>query len=197
MPALPHEVNSSVPEMSFATELRRIAALVRFDEDEYRDRAIADIPWLVCAMQESVAWTWFPRLMQSELVEACELGARLILSRRGDDRLARWVLAQAMDRAAAICESREHTASRGPQPTPHGSREGTTAAQLPRVEDLLRLATSPARAARPSACPQCAKFKRLLHDALTSHAAPAVAQVVDALQMHMVLGHGVEPSPGG
>uniref|UniRef100_UPI0032EB5E17 hypothetical protein n=1 Tax=Streptomyces sp. HSW2009 TaxID=3142890 RepID=UPI0032EB5E17 len=192
--------------MSFATELRRIAALVRFDEGEYRDRAIADIPWLVCAMQESVAWTWFPRLMQSELVEACELGARLVLSRRGDDRLARWVLAQAMDRAAAVCESREHAASHGPRPTPHDvSLDGTAAAaaaaaaaaQLPCVEDLLRLATAPGRAARPGDCPQCAKFKRLLHDALGSHTAPAVAQVVDALQMHMVLGHGVEPPPGG
>ncbi|MER0243252.1 hypothetical protein AAHZ94_14730 [Streptomyces sp. HSW2009] len=205
-------MNSFVPEMSFARELWRIAALVRFDEGEHRDRAIADIPWLVCAMQESIAWTWFPRLMQSELVEACELSARLILSRRGDDRLARWVLAQAMDRAAGICDSRERRAAHGvrpvaetvgrpvefePSPTSHMTLEGATVAELSSMEELLRLAMSPDGAARPVDCPQCARFRHLLNDALGSAAAPAAAQVVDALQVHMVLGHGVEPPPGG
>ncbi|MER0242737.1 hypothetical protein AAHZ94_12025 [Streptomyces sp. HSW2009] len=163
-------------------------------------------------MQESVAWTWFPRLMQSELVEACELSARLVLSRRGDDRLARWVLAQAMDRAAGICDSRERHASHGvgplaetviglvefePTSSLHASLEGATVAELPSMEELLRLAISPDGAARPVDCPQCARFKRLLNDTLGSDAAPAVAQVVDALQVHMVLGHGVEAPPGG
>ncbi|MER0243158.1 hypothetical protein AAHZ94_14225 [Streptomyces sp. HSW2009] len=212
------EVNPPMPEMSFAQELRRIAGLVRFDEGEYRGRAIADIPWLVCAMQESVAWTWFPRLVQTELVEACELSARLILSGREGDRLARWVLAQAMDRAAGICEKHEprtfglwtpvteraadsatgaaaDLAEAGPPQGPPAVAEGAGVRELPSIEELLNVAMSPGGAVRPVDCLPCSRLKGLLDDALHAHPAPAVAQVVDAMQVHMVLGHGVQPPP--
>ncbi|MFT2020242.1 hypothetical protein ACMA1D_31105 [Streptomyces sp. 796.1] len=213
-----------MPEMSFAQELRRIAGLVRFDEGKGRSRAIADIPWLVCAMQETVAWTWFPRLMQSELVEACELSARLILSGREGDRLGRWVLAQAMDRAAGVCEAHEPRVLGCPGPVVEGaadvavevgaggvgvagveSSQGPPAAAdgadgagvrgLPSVQELLSLAVGSGGAVRPVDCLSCSRLRKALDDALEAHPAQAVAEVVEVMQVHMVWGHGVEPPP--
>lgn len=96
----------TVPAQPFASELRRIAALVRCGKGDYLAGAIREIPPTVRALEAHELWGKLPGPVQEELVAARKLCVTLrqLGKARAPGHLARWLLAGALDRTAGLCD---------------------------------------------------------------------------------------------